>query len=96
MNQLDERRKEIRHQFIAPLVLTHGVGITRDFSLSGVYFTTNVRFEPGEDLQFVFNMQYALPDRNVPLDCQGQVLRVEKIGGDYGVAARIDNIKCMH
>lgn len=96
MIQKTEQRETKRHQIEAPIKLARGTGNTRDFSMSGVYFTTKVNFEPGDELKFVFNLRYALPHRSVPLDCHGQVLRVEKNGNVYGVAARIDHITYLH
>ena len=79
-----------------PLVFEHGTGITRDISFSGVYFKTQELFSPGDYMRFTFELEFAIANGPVNLDCQGYVLRVEKVGDGYGVASTIDEITYLH
>lgn len=96
MGQFDEKRTSLRHPIEAPIEFDDGRGVTRDFSLSGVYFTTRKAFKAGDYLRFFLDLKYAIPGREVPLECKAYVLRVERKDRLFGVAARIDNIAYQH
>ena len=96
MGQIVEKREAKRHQIEAPIELARGTGVTRDFSYSGVYFTTKENYQKGEFLDFMFNLKYAFPDREIPLKCYAEIVRVEKVGNQYGVAVKLANIEYVH
>ena len=96
MQPFNEKRETTRHLLEAPIKFNKGVGKTRDFSISGVYFTTKENFQAGDELSFVFNFRYAMPNQNVPINCSAQVVRVEELGSEVGVAAKISHISYVH
>lgn len=96
MNQWPKKRVSQRIQVAVPVHVGDDEAITRDISLNGIYFLTSRLYHEGEDLNFSFDLEYALPEQPVTLDCQGEVLRVEPLGERYGIAARIKNIKHLH
>ena len=92
----DERRETIRHQIAVPVNFGRGIGISRDISFTGIYFTTKELLEPGEPLKLAFELEYAIPGKSLQLDCQGHVLRVEQLGNNFGIAAKIDEVTYLH
>ena len=96
MNKHDERRETVRHQIAVPVNFGRGIGISRDISFTGIYFTTKELLEPGEPLKLGFELEYAIPGKSLQLDCQGHVLRVEHLNGTYGIAAKIDEVTYLH
>ena len=91
-----ERRESIRHQMKVPVDFGRGTGLSRDISFTGIYFTTSEPLEAGESLKLAFELEYAIPGKSLQLDCQGHVLRVENLGNNFGIAARIDEITYLH
>ena len=96
MGKHHEKRKTKRHQFEAPLFFEAGEGTTKDFSLSGVYFTTRQSFRAGDFFKFTIDLAHAIPGRNVPLECDGYVLRVDEHKKQIGVAVRIQGVAYHH
>ena len=72
-----------------PLKVSHdkAVCITRDLSVSGVYFETSSPFHAGS----VITMTISLDDpAGMQLECEGTIVRVESCGPDkVGVAVRM-------
>jgi len=72
-----DRRAARRHQVRLQVQLDTGEGVTRDFSLAGLYLLTPRPLELGEEIE----LKVAVPDRESPdphwLRCQGNVVRVE-------------------
>ena len=96
MNKHDERRETVRHQIAVPVNFGRGIGISRDISFSGIYFTTKEQLAPGDPLKLAFELEYAIPGKSLQLDCQGHVLRVEQVKGSFGIAAKIDEVTYLH
>jgi hypothetical protein len=96
MSKYTEQRQATRHQIEVPIRYDHGVGKTRDVSLSGVYFTTDKLLEAGQHLRMLFELAFAIPGKSLHLDCQGYVLRVEDKAGQFGIAAVIEEITYLH
>jgi hypothetical protein len=96
MGQLHEKRETTRVPIEIPIQVGSDQGLSRDISFSGIYFTINKPFEAGENLQIVFELAHAVRDAPVHLDCQGYVLRVEKVGQEYGIAAVIEDVTYLH
>ncbi len=82
------RRKAPRLEIDLPVELERGKGVTRDVSASGVFFETDEALAPGARIRFSLLVEHASP---VPLrlQCEGQVVRVERHDGRLGVAATI-------
>jgi hypothetical protein len=91
-----ERRESKRHQIQVPIDYGHGVGISRDISFTGIYFTTEKPLSSGERLKLAFELEYAIPGKSLQLDCQGYVLRVDILDDHFGVAAKIDEITYLN
>ena len=96
MNLYDDKRSAERIPIEVPLILEHGIGITRDISFSGIYFNTQESYAPGDYMRFTLELEFAIADGPVNLDCQGYVLRVEKVGEQYGIASTIDEMTYLH
>lgn len=84
-----ERRQAIRFPLALPVELERGRGITRDVSVSGVYFETDQSFSLGESIRLTLVLERVYPGRPVHLQCQGQIVRVERREGKVGVAVAI-------
>ena len=96
MNQAEEKRTSQRIQVEVPVYIGQETAVTRDVSWSGIYFMTDQSFSEGGALNFSMDLTYALPGKPIKLDCQGEVLRVEKLGDQYGIAAKINNFQYLH
>jgi len=88
-----ERRRAARFRIAIPVELEEGEGITRDVSLSGVFFETDQSFAPGEQINLVMVLERASPGRPVRLQCEGRVVRVTRFDKRIGVAVAISGYK---
>lgn len=73
--------------------LEEGAGITRDVSLSRVFFETDQSFAPGEQINLVMVLERASPGRPVRLQCEGRIVRVTRLDKRIGVAVAISAYK---
>lgn len=96
MQPLDNKRHQERFPLEVPVMLEGGVGTSRNMSESGIFFVTDTPMVTGADLKFSVKLKHIRPGKPVRLDCQGQVLRIERIGETYGVAATINQLWCVH
>jgi hypothetical protein len=62
----------------------------------GIFFLTDQAFVQGGALNFSLDLSYALPGKPIKLDCQGEVIRIEKIGDTFGLAAEINDFQYLH
>jgi hypothetical protein len=84
-------RKEGReHQTLPVEVYGDNVkGVTRNLSLSGVYFEINSRYRVGSIIKMTI---YFDSPQKMQLECEGTIVRVEGCGSDKaGVAVRMNN-----
>ncbi len=88
-----ERRRAARFRIAIPVELEEGAGITRDVSLSGVFFETDQSFAPGEQIGLVLVLERASPGRPVRLQCEGRIVRVTRFDKRIGVAVAISGYK---
>lgn len=86
-----QKRATERIEVEVPVHLETGSGISRNVSLSGIYFLTDQTFEEGTRFRFTIEFEFAIPGRPIHLDCEARVLRVEPQGEKQGIAARIDD-----
>ena len=93
MGKASEKRATQRIEMEIPIQLGEGTGVTRDVSLSGIYFVTEEPADEGTRLRFTIEFEYVVPGRPLHLDCSAHVLRVEQQGNEHGVAARIEDYK---
>jgi hypothetical protein len=82
-----EKRKEARYSGMLPVELESGKGITRDFSVSGIFFKTDRSFSLGQPIEFTLVLEYIDPKRPVRVKCLGEIVRVVESGPKIGVAA---------
>ena len=83
-----ERRQARRFPLALALEFDRGVGQTCDVSATGVLFTTSKPPRIGERLRCSLQMA-----GGETLQFEGQVMRVEKRGAAYGVAAHFDAVQ---
>lgn len=90
------KRGALRTKVEVPVILEEGVGVTRDISTTGIYLKTPLSYAPGDRVKFTLELEYAVPDGPMHFTCVGRVVRVEKIGEEYGVASTIDEMNTLH
>ena len=73
-----------------PVELKGGVGVTRDLSTSGVYFTCERGMPVGSRISLTLVLDAANADGPLRLHCTGAVVRVEEAGESVGVAVQIE------
>ena len=86
---LSERRRAQRFRVALLVELMEGPAVTRDISVSGVFFEATRTFVVGECIQFTLVLEYVDPKHTVRLQCCGRVVRVEPYGNRVGVAVGI-------
>jgi len=85
-----EKRKEKRHDAAMPVILPDGTGLTRDMSVSGLYFWTDMpAFLPALGNSISFAVAITRPGGKMTIKCKGVVVRTEPRGDDIGVAVKI-------
>jgi hypothetical protein len=84
-----ERRRAVRFPIAIPVELEEGKGVTRDVSLSGVSFETDLLFSSGEPIRLTLVLERASPGHPVRLQCEGRVVRVGQSNGKGQVAVDI-------
>jgi len=92
----DEKRSSQRLQVEIPVCIGQEETISRDVSCSGIYFQTDQSFIEGDDLNFTLELIYALPGKQIKLNCQGEAVRIEQRGEKFGIAAKIKSFQSIH
>lgn len=69
-----------------PIEVADGVGVTRDVSGLGLYFTTDKPFEVDTEIDF----RLAVPDA-LRIRCKGRIVRVVPERDGFGVGVTIDS-----
>ena len=83
-----DRRQARRYRTAIPVELEQRTGLTRDVSASGVFFETDSSFPVGVTISFSLVLEHADPGGPLRLQCQGEVVRVERLESKVGVAVR--------
>ena len=83
-----EKRREHRMYATRPVRLDRGTGITRNISMSGVFFETEVDYAPEGVINFAIELD-GPAEQKLMLQCRGMIVRVERRDGKMGVAAKI-------
>ena len=93
----NEWRSEERMQVSLKVNLLNMYCKTRDVSASGVFLEVNTSFAPGGKIDFNiefknpvdFTIEFENPGGNLLFICKGNILRVAKRDGKFGVAVKI-------
>jgi PilZ domain len=86
---IPDRRRAQRFRVTLPVELKGGTAMTRDLSACGVFFETAQTFVTGQPLRLTLVLEHVDPGRQVRLQCQGRVVRVEPCSIGFGVAVDI-------
>ncbi len=90
---IKERRQTIRLPMALPVELEEGSGVTRDVSLSGIFFETSHSLPSMEPISFTLVFEGRSWRRPIRLSCEGQVVRVQPSNGKLGVAMTISSYR---
>lgn len=90
------RRTTERILMEVPITVGEELGTTRDISGGGVYFLTDGVFAKGEQIRFSITLERAIPNKPLKLNCQGKIVRIENMGNQLGIAAKIDQYCYLH
>ncbi|MBJ7380890.1 MAG: PilZ domain-containing protein [Polynucleobacter sp.] len=82
-----QRREASRVQSKLPLTMNGKKGITQDISATGLFFEFDTHHEPGSKINFVLELDS--PGGKIEMQCSAEVIRVQKLDGKVGIAAKI-------
>ena len=84
----DSGRREERVQARHPMKVEGATAaVTRDVSLSGVFFETDGEFAEGNEIRFSIELDAAAGP--MLLECTGRIVRIERQDGKFGIATKI-------
>jgi hypothetical protein len=83
------QRKTVRYQGKIPLEVKQGMGSTRNFNISGLYFVTDQGLAIGEQLEVVMLLEQTGLVPGCRIRYQGEVLRMEPQDKKFGIALAI-------
>ena len=84
-----EMRREERISASTPVNLANAKGVMRDISASGIFFETETRHVPGNDIELA--VELTTPAGKLQLKCHGVIVRIEQCGAREGVAVKISD-----
>ncbi len=88
-----DRRRAKRYTVALPVELPQGLTLTRDVSESGVYFETDSALAPGATIRFEMVFTQVDLEGKLRVECDGEVVRVERHDQRLGVAAQITSYR---
>jgi hypothetical protein len=91
-----EKRASQRIQVEIPVYVGHKEAFARDISWDGIYFLTDQVFTEGGGVNFSLELDYAMPGKPIKVGCEGKVVRVERHGEKFGIAAKINSFQYFH
>lgn len=83
----ENQRNTDRYRTALQVELEGGIGVTRDLSVSGIYFETGLHLAVGQSINFTIMFDDSLLGESKRIKCQGEIVRVDEIGPKIGVAA---------
>ena len=86
----EDLRGAPRFEIGVPVEAKSGVGVTRDLSTSGVYFTCEHGMPLGSRISLTIVLDRANPSHRLRLHCHGEVVRLEEVGESVGIAVKIE------
>ena len=81
------KQREKRVNTCLPVSVNGKLGVTRDISATGVYFTVDDSYEKGTAIEFWIELD--TPGGPLKLQCNGEVMRVDNDGARSGIAVKI-------
>ena len=70
-----------------PVEINDMQGLTRNISATGIYFESQVAQEPGSPVHFT--VEVSVRGEKLKLDCEGEVVRINRKEGLLGIAAKL-------
>lgn len=86
-------RNSVRYQGQIPVEVKQGMGLTRNFSTSGIYFVTDQPVALDERLEVVMLLDYQHIGHRVRLHCMSDVVRVDQCDELLGVAVAVEGCR---
>lgn len=79
---MEERRGAIRYRLTVPVRFEKNgrAGVTRDMSISGIFFETGETRSIGDEVHLSVDL------KETTIRCEGRIVRVEQLNGRFGVA----------
>jgi hypothetical protein len=87
MAKVRDKRREERVAAVLPVRLNNAAGVTRDMSVTGIFFETDAELAPGSSIEFVVDIH--IPAGKRTLTCLGNIVRTEARDNRLGVAVKI-------
>lgn len=91
-----EKRASERIHIEIPVYIGQEELVTRDVSQAGIYFLSDYLYAKGRDVNFSLVLDYAFPKDPIKLNCQGKIVRAERLDGKFGIAAKIKDLQLIH
>ena len=85
-----ERRRAARYRIDAAIKVEDQTALAIDLSVRGVFFETARPFDVGQAVELVLPYEHAEPWGSI--DCTARIVRVERRGLFYGVAAMYEPV----
>lgn len=84
----EEQRREERVPASLPVKLAGDeTGLTRDVSASGIFLEFDASYAPGTTISF--SVDFETPGGRMVLNCQGEIVRMERRDSRIGVGVKI-------
>ena len=83
-----EKRREERMSVTRPVRLDRAAGVTRNISVSGVFFDADVDYAVGSKIIFAIELDGSQGEK-LELRSRGEIVRIEHRAGKVGVAVKI-------
>ena len=93
---MSEKRSSERIHVEIPVHIGQAESVSRDVSWAGIYFISDHLFAEEGDFYFSLDLDYALPGKSIRVGCHGEVVRVERRGRKFGIAAKINDFHLVH
>ena len=88
-----EKGRQKRIAAVLPVRLNDAAGVTRDVSVTGIFFETDAVLAPGSSIEFLVDID--IPAGKRTLVCLGNIVRTEARDNRLGVAVKILDSRIM-
>ncbi len=86
-----DKRHAPRYTGELPVLLGSAMGVTRDYSTSGVYFYINAKLSKGDPADFTVIFNQLDAGRQMRVNCRGTVVRTKQEKDRLGVAVQLSS-----